>query len=32
VRALHPGLLDRSLEGGIVDAVSGEIFFTMTCG
>jgi hypothetical protein len=30
--ALHPGLLDRALEGGIVDAVTGEIFFTMTCG
>jgi hypothetical protein len=30
--ALHPGLLDRALEGGIVDAATGEIFFTMTCG
>jgi hypothetical protein len=30
--ALHPGLLDRALEGGIVDAATGEIFFTMACG
>jgi hypothetical protein len=30
--ALHPGLLERAFEGRIVDAASGDIFFTMTCG
>lgn len=30
--SLHPGLLERALEGGIVDAATGEIVFTMTCG
>lgn len=29
---LHPGLLERALEGGIVDATTGEPFFSMTCG
>jgi hypothetical protein len=29
---VHPGLLERALEGGIVDAATGELFFTMTCG
>jgi hypothetical protein len=29
---LHAGLLERALEGGIVDAATGDIFFTMTCG
>lgn len=29
---LHPGLLERALEGGIVDAATGELFFAMTCG
>lgn len=29
---LHPGLLERALEGGIVDATTGELFFSMTCG
>jgi hypothetical protein len=32
VCAFHPGLLDRALEGGIVDAGTGDVFFTMTCG
>lgn len=30
--ALHPGLLERALEGAIVDAGTGDIFWTMTCG
>lgn len=29
---VHPGLLERALEGGIVDAATGELFFSMTCG
>jgi hypothetical protein len=29
---LHPGLLERALEGGIVDATTGELFFSITCG
>jgi hypothetical protein len=29
---LHPGLLERALEGGIVDAATGDLFFSMTCG
>lgn len=29
---IHPGLLERALEGGIVDAATGELFFAMTCG
>lgn len=30
--ALHPGLLPRAIEGGIVDDQTGEMFWSMTCG
>jgi hypothetical protein len=29
---LHPGLLERAFEGGIVDAASGELDFIFVCG
>ena len=30
--ALHAGLLDRALEGGIVDATAGDLEWTYRCG
>jgi hypothetical protein len=29
---LHPGLLPRAIEGGIVDDQTGDMFWSMTCG